>query len=189
MAWVNRPHEVTALLIDGANCYQTMKKLGWDIDYKKILAYFKPQQAMYFTALPEKDITKPNGLFKMIDYINYNGYVLVTKPMKIFTNFGIEEKKGNMDSDIVLGIIRSAMWANHIVLFSGDGDFRSAVEYVQHQGVKVTVVSAVRTNPPMLADELRRQANAVKDLCDDEFRQQVEMPQKERRRFLEGPER
>lgn len=186
--WVNRPHEVTALLIDGANCYQSAKKLGFEVDYAKLLKYFKPQQAMYFTALPESDPTNnPNGLFKMIDYINYNGYTVISKPMKIFINDGVEDRKGNMDVEIAIHIMKAARWANHIVLFTGDGDFRMAVEDVQHQGVRVTVASALRTNPPMIADELRRQANTFIDMGHPEFRQQIEWDSpRKRRAFVEG---
>ena len=53
-----------------------------------------------------------------------------------------------------------------MVLFSGDGDFRSLVEAVQRRGVRVTVVSTVSTQPPMVADELRRQADVFLDIVD-----------------------
>ena len=55
---------------------------------------------------------------------------------------------------------------DHAVLFSGDGDFRRLVEAVQRKGVRVTVVSTVKSQPPMAADELRRQADAFVDLAD-----------------------
>lgn len=169
--------EVTALIIDGANAYEAAKSARLMLDYQKILKYFRPQQAWYITALPKNEgrDVNPNKLFGMIDHISYNGYTIITKPMKTFVNNGLEVKKGNMDTEITLTIIRSAEWANHIVLFSGDGDFRSVVEYVQHQGVRVTVVSALLTNPPMVADELRRQANDFKDLCDPKFREAIFM--------------
>jgi uncharacterized LabA/DUF88 family protein len=54
---------------------------------------------------------------------------------------------------------------DHIVLFSGDGDFRSLVEAVQRKGRKVTVVSTLSSQPPMIADELRRQADHFVDLA------------------------
>lgn len=187
--WSNRPSaEVTALLIDGANCYESSKKLGFQVDYAKILKYFRPQQAMYFTALPESDpINNPNPLFKMIDYICYNGYTLITKPVKTFMNDGIPTLKGNMDVEIAIHTIKAARWANHIVLFTGDGDFRMAVEDVQQQGVRVTVVSALRTNPPMVADELRRQANVFIDMGDPKFRTQIEWERdKNKRNFIDG---
>src|ERR687892_1614928 len=55
---------------------------------------------------------------------------------------------------------------DHMVLFSGDGDFRSLVEAVQRRGVRVTVVSTISSQPPMIADELRRQADVFTDLAE-----------------------
>lgn len=186
--WLSRPNEVTALLIDGANAYETQRVLGYQIDWQKTLKYFKPQQAMYFTALPEKDPKVPNNLFKMIDHISYNGYVLVSKPVKYFDNGGSRpEMKGNMDVEIAVHILKAARWANHIVLFTGDGDFRMAVEDVQSQGVKVTVVSTCLTRPSMVADELRRQSNEFIDLMDPDYKAKFYWDRPERaQRFLEG---
>ncbi len=48
---------------------------------------------------------------------------------------------------------------DHMVLFSGDGDFRYLTEALQRRGRKVTVISTTKTNPPMIADDLRRQAD------------------------------
>ena len=56
--------------------------------------------------------------------------------------------------------------ADHVVLFSGDGDFRRLVESVQRKGVRVTVVSTVKSQPPMASDDLRRQADSFVDLSD-----------------------
>src|SRR5262245_12319033 len=53
---------------------------------------------------------------------------------------------------------------DHVVLFSGDGDFRRLVEAVQRKGVRVSVVSTIRSSPPMVADELRRQADTFIEL-------------------------
>jgi uncharacterized LabA/DUF88 family protein len=53
-----------------------------------------------------------------------------------------------------------------MVLFSGDGDFRSLVEAVQRSGVRVTVVSKISCQPPMIADDLRRQADVFTDLVE-----------------------
>ena len=64
---------------------------------------------------------------------------------------------------------RSMELAEHIdqmVLFSGDGDFRSLVEAVQRHGVRVTVISTIASQPPMIADELRRQADTFTDLSE-----------------------
>jgi uncharacterized LabA/DUF88 family protein len=188
--WLNNPQQVTALIVDGANTYQACKAIGggFMLDYAKVLSFFKPRQAMYLTALPERNLDIPNNIFKMIDYINFNGYTIIQKPMKIINGVDVK-REGNMDVEIALSIIHCAKWANHIVLFSGDGDFRPAIEYVQmHHGVTATVVSALKTQPaPIVADELRRQANQFYDLCDGAFKEKVGMDRNERRtKFLEG---
>ena len=168
--------EVTALLIDGANAYHSSHKVGYMLDYKRIRAYFKPQQALYFTALPDRSKGE-NNIHKMIDIINYNGYVVIQKPMQTYDNGadGIKTK-GNMDVEIASYIFKCARWANHIVLFSGDGDFRMAVEDGQQQGVKFTVVSALKVSgSPMISDVLRRQANDFIDLADPRIKSEFEM--------------
>lgn len=174
-----QPPEVTALLIDGANAYHSSQKVGYMIDYKRVLQFFKPQQAMYFTALPDRALGE-NNIHKMIDWINYNGYVVVSKLMQTYDN-GIEgiKNKGNMDVELAIHIMKSARWANHIVLFSGDGDFRLAVEDAQQQGVRVTVVSALRiSGAPMISDALRRQANTFHDLADPRIKAEFEMKER-----------
>lgn len=168
--------EITALLVDGANAYESGKKCGYMIDYKRVSAFFKPQQSYYFTALPDRGQGE-NNIHKMIDFINYNGYVVIQKPMQTFDN-GIDgiKNKGNMDVEIAVHIMKCARWANHIVLFSGDGDFRLAVEDAQQQGVRVTVVSALKVHgSPMISDALRRQANTFYDLADPKYRGEFEM--------------
>jgi uncharacterized LabA/DUF88 family protein len=68
---------------------------------------------------------------------------------------------------------------DHVVLFSGDGDFRPLVESLQRQGVRVSVVSTIRSQPPMIADELRRQADNFIEL--DELREVIGRPPREPR--------
>lgn len=170
MAW-NNVSEKIALLIDGANTFKASKNVGYLIDYAKVLRVFKPCQAYYFTALPENDrVNNPQSIFKMIDYITYNGYNLISKDMKTYINDGKLSTKGNMDVEIALYLMKVSRWADHIVLFSGDGDFRMAVEEAQSLGVKVTVVSTLKSNPSMIADELRRQANTFIDISEAEWR-------------------
>lgn len=186
--WKNpSPYEQdTALLIDGANCYETMKKLRWSLDFASVLRHFKPQQAMYFTALPEKNINQPNNLFKMIDYLSFNGYTVISKPMKVFNNDGIMVPKGNMDIEIAVHMNKATRWAKNIILFTGDGDFTMAVKDAQDIGIRVTIVSANKMppraggafEPPLVADELRRQANTFIDLAEPEWRQRFEMTER-----------
>ena len=96
-----------------------------------------------------------------------NGYTMVTKPVKEFTDpYGRRKIKGNMDIELAIDMMEMADKLDHIVLFSGDGDFHRLVEAVQRKGVRVTVVSTIRTQPPMVADELRRQADNFVELQD-----------------------
>jgi len=156
------PEERLALFIDGANLYAAAKAVGFDIDYKRLLDHFIAKgrliRAFYYTALIDDQEYSP--IRPLVDWLDYNGYTMVTKPAKEFTDSAGRRKiKGNMDIEIAIDMMEMAEAADHIVLFSGDGDFRRLVEAVQRKGVRVTVVSTVRSAPPMAADELRRQAD------------------------------
>lgn len=154
--------EKITLLIDGANLYATSKALGFDIDYKKMLKYFGSQgyllRAYYYTALIEDQ--EYSSIRPLIDWLDYNGYTVVTKPTKEFTDAsGRRKVKGNMDIELAVDAMELASTVDHMVIFSGDGDFRYLVEALQRRGRKVTVISTTQTNPPMIADDLRRQAD------------------------------
>jgi uncharacterized LabA/DUF88 family protein len=161
------PTERVALFIDGANLYAAARALGFDIDYKRLLQHFGEEgrliRAFYYTALFEDQEYSP--IRPLVDWLDYNGYTIVTKPTKEFTDStGRRKIKGNMDIELAIDVMEMAEHLDHIVLFSGDGDFRRLVEAVQRKGVRVTVVSTVRSQPPMVADELRRQADRFIEL-------------------------
>jgi len=161
------PREKIALFIDGANLYATSKSLGFDIDYKRLLQEFQGKgyllRAYYYTALAEDQ--EYSSIRPLIDWLDYNGYTVVTKPTKEFVDASGRRKiKGNMDIELAVHVMEMAEYIDHLVLFSGDGDFRSLVEAVQRKGRKVSVVSTLATQPPMIADELRRQADHFVDL-------------------------
>lgn len=161
--------EKTALFIDGANLYATTKSLGFDIDYKRLLKEFQSRgnllRAFYYTALIEDQ--EYSSIRPLLDWLDYNGYTVVTKPAKEFTDStGRRKIKGNMDLELAVDLMELADHIDHVVLFSGDGDFRPVVESVQKKGVRVTVVSTISTQPPMIADELRRQADVFLDLSE-----------------------
>jgi uncharacterized LabA/DUF88 family protein len=163
------PEERIALFIDGANLYSSARNLGFDIDYKKLRALFAEKgrlvRAFYYTALIDDQEYSP--LRPLVDWLDYNGYTLVTKAAKEFTDAeGRKRIKGNMDIELAIDVLEMADRLDHVVLFSGDGDFRRLVEAVQRKGVQVTVISTTRTSPPMVADELRRQADDFIDLRD-----------------------
>jgi uncharacterized LabA/DUF88 family protein len=159
--------EKIALFIDGANLYATAKALGFDIDYKRLLREFQSRgyllRAFYYTAVIEDQ--EYSSIRPLIDWLDYNGYSVVTKATKEFVDqTGRRKVKGNMDIELAVDAMELAASMDHMVLFSGDGDFRSLVEAVQRHGVRVTVVSTISTQPPMVADELRRQADEFIDI-------------------------
>ena len=161
--------ERVALFIDGANLYATAKSLGFDIDYRRLLGFFRKRsrliRAIYYTALMEDAEYSP--IRPLIDWLDYNGYRVVTKPAKEFTDsLGRRKVKGNMDIELAIDVMQLADNLDHIVLFSGDGDFRSLISAVQAKGRRTSVVSTLTTRPPMVADELRRQADQFIDLAD-----------------------
>jgi uncharacterized LabA/DUF88 family protein len=161
--------ERIALFIDGANLYATAKALQFDIDYKRLLALFRQKghlvRALYYTALAEDQ--EYSSIRPLIDWLDYNGYSMVTKPTKEFTDaMGRRKIKGNMDIELSVDAMRLADTLDHIVIFTGDGDFRALVAALQQKGKRVSVVSTLQTQPPMVADELRRQADQFIDLAD-----------------------
>jgi uncharacterized LabA/DUF88 family protein len=163
------PSEKIALFIDGANLYATAKALGFDIDYKRLLKEFQSRgnlvRAFYYTAVIEDQ--EYSSIRPLIDWLDYNGYSVVTKATKEFVDqTGRRKVKGNMDIELAVDAMELASHIDQMVLFSGDGDFRSLVEAVQRRGVRVLVVSTVSTQPPMVADELRRQADQFIDIVE-----------------------
>jgi len=163
--------ERIVVFVDGANLYSTARALGFDIDYKSLLNLFSGKgrliRAYYYTAVVEDQEYSP--VRPLVDWLQYNGYAMVTKRTKEYTDsMGRRKIKGNMDIELAVDVMElaSSGHIDHIVLFSGDGDFRSLIEAVQRRGVRVTVISTLRSAPPMVADELRRQADIFVDLHD-----------------------
>src|SRR6201991_3896276 len=163
------PNERVALFIDGANLHAAARALGFDIDYKRLLKYFQEQcrliRAFYYTALIEDQEYSP--LRPLVDWLDYNGFTMVTKPTKEFTDaMGRRKIKGNMDIELAIDVLDMSEHLDHVILFSGDGDFRRLVEAVQRRGLRVSVVSTIKSSPPMVADELRRQADDFIELSE-----------------------
>ncbi len=163
------PDERIALFVDGSNLYAAARALGFDIDYKKLLEVFSGEarlvRAYYYTALMEDQEYLP--IRPLVDWLDYNGYTMVTKATKEFTDStGRRKIKGDMDMELAIDMLEMAEHIDHAVLFSGDGDFRRLVEAVQRRGVRVSVVSTCRSSPPVVADELRRQADHFIELQD-----------------------
>ena len=163
------PDEKTALFIDGANLHSASRALGYSIDFRSLLDRFRAEgrlvRAYYYTALFDEAEYSP--LRPLVEWLDYNGYSPVTKRAKEFVDdHGHRKIKGNMDIEIAIDAMAMAKHLDRMVLFSGDGDFRRLVEAVQREGVRVSVVSTLRSHPPMAADELRRQADEFVELAD-----------------------
>jgi uncharacterized LabA/DUF88 family protein len=163
------PTDKIALFIDGANLHATAKTLGFDIDFKRLLNEFQSRgtlvRAFYYTAIIEGQ--EYSSIRPLIDWLDYNGYIVITKAIKEYVDAsGRRKVKGNMDIELAADAMELAEHLDQIILFSGDGDFRPLVEAVQRRGVRVTVVSTIASQPPMIADELRRQADVFTDLAE-----------------------
>ena len=163
------PREKVVLFIDGANLYATSKAIGIDIDYRRLLAEFQSKsyllRAYYYTALVEDQ--EYSSIRPLIDWLDYNGFTVVTKPAKEFTDSSGRRKiKGNMDIELTVDALDMAPFYDHLVLFSGNGDFTALVAALQRRGKRVTVVSTLATPTPMIADDLRRQADFFLDVVD-----------------------
>ncbi len=163
------PDERVCLFIDGASLYSASRHLGFDVDYRSLLQFFRSRtnvlRAYYYAALLDSEEYSP--LRPLTDWLVYNGYTLVTKPAREFTDAnGRRRVKGNMDIELAIDMLELAPRMDHAVLFSGDADFRRLLEAVQRAGVRVSVVSTLRTSPPMIGDDLRRQADQFIELAD-----------------------
>jgi uncharacterized LabA/DUF88 family protein len=170
-----------ALFIDGANLYATTKTLGFDVDYKRLLKEFQGRgnllRAFYYTAIIEDQ--EYSSIRPLVDWLDYNGYTVVTKATKEFIDAnGRRKVKGSMDVELAVNAMELAEHIDHMVLISGDGDFRPLVEAIQRRGVRVTVISTISSQPPMVADELRRQADVFIDLVELRPKVARELPER-----------
>ena len=166
------PDERIGLFIDGANLHSTTRSLGFDIDFSKLRAHFEKRgrliRSNYYTAILEQEDYNP--LRPLVDWLDYNGFTVISKPAKEFTDDqGRRRIKGDMDIEIAIDLVEAAEYLEHIILFTGDGDFCRAVKAAQAKGVRVTVVSSLKTKPSMIADELRRVADSFIELTDLEL--------------------
>ena len=174
-----RDDETTAVFIDGMNLYSASKALEFNLDYRKILDLFNSRgrmiRAFYYTAIVEQEGSSSSEsggpgytpIKPLVDWLEYNGYTTRTKIAKdhIDQN-GRRRIKGNMDIELAIDMLEISEHIDHAILFSGDGDFKKLVETVQRKGVRVTIISTLRSPSPMVSDDLRRQADCFFDLID-----------------------
>lgn len=165
-----RPEEKSGLFIDGTHLYSVSRLLAFDVDFRSLLTYFRQQtnliRAYYYAGMP-KESDVPTPLRPLIDWLQYNGYTVITKEVREFIDsMGRRRVKGNMDIEIACDTLELAESLDHIVLVAGDADFRRLVEALQRKGVRVTVASTLKTTPQQVSDELRRQADHFLDIRD-----------------------
>jgi uncharacterized LabA/DUF88 family protein len=156
-----------ALFIDGAKLHSAVRALGFEIDFKKLLEMFESRgsllRAFYYTTIMED--LEYCSVRPLIDWLDYNGYTVVTKVAKEFTDeTGRRRTKGNIDIELAVGALEIAEHVDEIVFFSGEGNLRSLLTALQRRGIKITIVSSLAGAPQMVADELRRQADEFIDL-------------------------
>src|SRR5712671_6918283 len=138
------PEERIAIFIDGANLYSAARGLAFDIDYKRLLELFGTKgrliRAFYYTALVEDQEYSP--IRPLVDWLDYNGYTMVTKPTKEFTDaMGRRRIKGNMDIELAIDMLEMAEHIDHAILFSGDGDLRrQADSFVELQELAPSIM-------------------------------------------------
>lgn len=161
----------TAILMDGANNYATCKGLKFSMDFDKLLQlerFGTIVRPYYFTALPHKDVQ--STLRPLVDHLEFHGWTVIQKQTTEWQNEDGLKVKGDMDGELFLTAVDIALDysppVSDIALFSGDGDFRCLVEWLQRKGIRVTVYSTLKTPQPMCADVLRRQADAFVDIAD-----------------------
>jgi uncharacterized LabA/DUF88 family protein len=160
-------HGKIALFIDGPNLYATGQALGFRVDFRRLLEEFRGMgavvRAFYYTTV--KDADDFVSIRPLLDWLDYNGYAVITRPAKEFGSVGGGRKiKGGMDVELAVDAMELAPNLDQVILFSGDGSFCPLVAALQRRGVRVSVVSSIATDPPMVAPELRRQADVFFDL-------------------------
>ncbi|RUT26750.1 NYN domain-containing protein [Asaia sp. W19] len=183
----------TAVFIDGSSLYYTAKSVGFEVDYRRLLKYFRTNtnllRAYYYAAIPETEEYSP--LKPLTDWLAYNGYRLVSKAAREFTDHsGRRRLKGNMDVELAVDLMELAEHIDHAVIFSGDSDLRRAVEAIQRRGVRVTAVSSLRASPALIGDDLRRQVDHFVELGEiaAEFtRRQSDAPSRSRSNPIRHP--
>ena len=163
------PDDRTAIFIDGANLYKTARNLGFDIDYKRLLQRTREEtrlvRAYYYTAMQEDRDQEYSPLRPLVDWLDYNGFQMVTKVAREFTDSqGRKRFRGSVDIELAVDMVMMASKLDCIVLFTGNGDFRHAIARCQEQGCRVVCVSTMNTQPPMASDDIRRQSDLFIDL-------------------------
>jgi uncharacterized LabA/DUF88 family protein len=159
----------TAIFIDGPDLYAASRKLGFDIDFRRLLCLFRDNcrlvRAHYYAAVAQN--AEFQAIRPLLDWLDYNGFTIVTKGIREFSDdANVRKSKCNFRVSLAVDAMRLAPHLDHVVLFSGDGEFQYLVTALKDMGKRVSVVSTLQTEPPMVGDELRRRADAFVDLAE-----------------------
>ncbi|MFA6485742.1 MAG: NYN domain-containing protein [Candidatus Magasanikbacteria bacterium] len=151
----------TAVFIDSANIYFSQKTMGWRVDFKKLLEYFKRETNLYrigFYGAINPDNPKER---KFHDFLEIIGYVVRHKEIKFIKDEKDGERgghhKGNVDVDIAIDAVHFRDSYDTFILLSGDGDFESLIKYLKSFNKRCIVISA----SGHVAFELIRQAKYI----------------------------
>ncbi len=148
-----------SIFVDGANMYYAQKKLGWFIDFRKVLQFFSKEtggaisEAYYYTGADTQNKTRDSSFH---EYLMYSGYTVRTKTIKQMVDDTTGElvEKANLDIELVIDMFNTVTLYDTCVLLSGDSDFERALELVRSKGKRIAVVG----HPEMTARELRNVA-------------------------------
>lgn len=171
--------ERIGLMIDGVNLNGVARALEFEIDFSNLRTLFAKKGrlvfANYYTTILEGEDYSP--VKPLIDWLDYNGFNVTSKVARHFTDAeGRRKIKGSMNVEMAVDAVSMAQHIDHLVLFTGDGEMRAAVEAAQKLGVRVSVCSSMKTTPTMASDDLRRQANSFIEF--DDLRSEVSREQK-----------
>ncbi|MBN8990108.1 MAG: NYN domain-containing protein [Rhizobiales bacterium] len=162
------PRQRLALFIDGAYLASAAAALGFETDFKRLLQAFRLQGTMVRAAYYSASDDQPRApLRPLLDWLAYNGYTVFGRKIRSYPGpDGVRKKLPRIELEIVIHAMDLSPRIDHMILFSANGDFRRLVAAVQRRGVRVTVVSTLHAPTLIVADELRRQADAFVELRD-----------------------
>ena len=120
-----------AMFIDGVNTHAAARALGFDIDYQRLLTEFQSRgtlvRVFFYTVIVED--WEFSALRPLIDWLDYNGFTVITKAAKVFDDGeGRRGLKRNISVELAIDAMELADYLDQIVLFAGDGDFRSLMK-------------------------------------------------------------
>lgn len=161
--------ERLALFIEGPALYAAARSIGLDIDYRRLLGFFRQRsylvRTLYYTPVSENEefvTVRP-----LIDWLEYNGFYVVTKPVKVYVDVaGRRKTKGSLHVDMAVHALQLAENLDHLILASSAGGFSSLSAALQAKGKRVSVLSTLKSGPAFVEDDLRRRADQFIELAD-----------------------